>query len=131
VTRRKSIYLEGFTHANPIPVASVIGPFLYSGAITGKNLSTGLMPSTLDEQCAVIFERVRQVMAMAGGSTDDIIKMSFDLAEYRNRDALNREWLAMFPDPLSRPARQARSAVLDGGALIHCEIVAVLSSPSK
>jgi hypothetical protein len=54
------------------------------------------------------------------------LKLTVRLADYGDRDALNREWLAMFPDPDSRPARQVLAAHLDGGALIHCDLLAVL-----
>jgi 2-iminobutanoate/2-iminopropanoate deaminase len=42
---RTSIDLPGFTHANPIPAASLIRPFLASGAITGRDPETGDMPA--------------------------------------------------------------------------------------
>ena len=33
MARRKSIYVEGFSHKNPIPAACLIGSTLYSGSI--------------------------------------------------------------------------------------------------
>lgn len=124
--RRQSVDLAGFSHANPIPAASRIGPFLFSGVLTGRSVS-GEMPESLDEQCAVVFRHVAALMDAAGGSTDEIVKMTFWLSAYRDRDGLNREWLAMFPDPASRPARQVMAAQLDGGSLIQCDLVAVLA----
>lgn len=126
MVRRSSIDVPGFGHENPIPVAGRIGPFLATGVLTGRDPATRVMPPDLDRQCANVFAHVRAVLAAAGGSTDDILKMTFHLAEYRNREALNREWLAMFPDPASRPARQAMAALLDGGSLIQCDLLAVL-----
>jgi hypothetical protein len=32
----------------------------------------------------------------------------------------------MFPDPGHRPARQAIAAQLDGAALVHCDLLAVI-----
>lgn len=126
MSKRVSIDVPGFSHANPIPAASRIGPFLASGAITGRDPVTRDMPAELDEQCANVFGHVRALLTAAGGTTDDILKMTFHLADYRDREALNREWLAMFPDPQSRPARHAMTATLDSGALIHCDLLAVL-----
>ncbi|TFV95207.1 RidA family protein [Leifsonia flava] len=103
-----------------------MGPFLFSGVLTGRDPETHRMAKTLDEQCANVFTHVRALLAAAGGSTDDIAKMTFWLAHYRDRDALNREWVAMFPDAASRPARQAMAAQLDGGSLVQCDLVAVL-----
>jgi len=121
-----SIDVPGFRHANPIPVGSRIGPFLASGALTGRDPQTHEMPRGLDQQCANVFAHVRALLAAAGGSPADILKMTFHLAEPRDREALNREWAALFPDPAHRPARQAVAARLDGGALIHCDLLAVL-----
>ncbi|BBA96351.1 hypothetical protein RVR_1611 [Actinacidiphila reveromycinica] len=129
--RRVSVELPGFAHANPIPAASRIGPFLASGAITGRDPVTRAMPPELARQCANVFTHVRALMAAVGGSTDDILKMTFRLADPRDRDALNREWLAMFPDPARRPARQSLAAELDGAALVHCDLLAVLAAAPR
>lgn len=126
VPRRTAIYLPGFGHENPIPVASMVGPFLVSGALTGRDPGSGQLPEGLDEQMANVFAHVRALMTAAGGTTDDLAKLTFHLARYRDREALNREWVAMFPDPATRPARQVLAATLDGGALVHCDLVAVL-----
>lgn len=126
--RRRSICLPSFAHSNPIPTASIVDGVLATGALTGKDPDTGQMPPTLDAQCVNIFARVEEVMSAAGGSTDEIVKMTVHLVDYRDRTALNREWLAMFPDPESMPARQVIAAALDGGALIHADLIAVLSA---
>lgn len=129
MSRRRSIEIPGFAHANPVPAASRIGPFLFTGVLTGRDPETHEMPATLDAQCAHVFAHVRAIVAAGGGSLDDIVKMTFWLADYRDRDALNREWVEMFPDAGDRPARQAMAAQLDGGALIHADLVAVIGDP--
>ena len=123
---RRSIYLSSFAHQNPIPAASVVGQMLFSGAITGRDPRTHEMPATMAAQCANIFFYIRAIMEEAGGSIDTIGKITFHLGEYRDRAALNIEWLKMFPDEATRPARQVLAAELDGGALIHADMVAVL-----
>ncbi|WP_402463881.1 RidA family protein [Isoptericola aurantiacus] len=128
--RRQSIDLPGFGHANPIPAAARIGNLLMSGVLTGRDPATREMPASLDDQCANVFRHVRALLDTAGGSCDDVVRMTFWLAAYRDRDALNREWVAMFPDPRDRPARQAMAATLDGGCLIQCDLVAVLDDPA-
>jgi len=126
VSGRVSIEIAGFAHANPVPAACRIGPFLFTGVLTGRDPVTTQMPASLQAQCANVFAHMREVVAAVGGSTDDIAKITFWVADYRDRDALNREWLRMFPDAASRPARQVMAATLDGGALIHADLIAVL-----
>lgn len=126
MSRRESIYLTGFAHKNPVPAACRIGGYLASGVLTGRDPESHEMPSGLDAQVANIFAHVRELMHAAGGSTDDIVKMTFYLTDYRNRDALNREWVAMFPDPASRPTRQVMRADFDGATEVQADLVAIL-----
>lgn len=126
MSSRVTLNPPGISHENPIPVASRIGPFLATGVLTGKDPDTGNLPSDLNGQVANVFAQIRNVMEMAGGSTDDILKFTVHLVSYRDRDALNREWETMFPDPQSRPARQVMAAQLDRGALIQADLLAVL-----
>jgi 2-iminobutanoate/2-iminopropanoate deaminase len=74
-----------------------------------------------------MFQHVRAIMTAAGGSTDDIIKMSVWMADRSKRDVLNADWLKMFPDAASRPARHTSQAALEGGQLINCDITAVFA----
>lgn len=129
MVRRSIVEIPGFRHANPIPAASRIGPWLFSGVLTGRDPQTGEMPTGLSEQCANVFAHVRALLAAAGGTMDDVAKMTFWLAAYRDRDALNRHWLAAFPDPGRQPARQCMAAQLDRGSLIQCDLIAVLEDP--
>ncbi|GAB3161778.1 RidA family protein [Myceligenerans halotolerans] len=123
---RESIHLPGFTHANPIPVAARIGPYLASGLLTGRDPATREMPHGLDDQVANLFTHVRALLAEVGGAPGDILKMTFWLTRYRDRDALNREWTALFPSVDDRPARQVMAAQLDNGGLVQCDLLAVL-----
>ncbi|UOQ59696.1 RidA family protein [Leucobacter rhizosphaerae] len=88
------------------------------------------MPANLDDQCVNVFAHVRALLAEAGGTLDDVLKLTVHLVDYRDRTALNREWERAFPDPAHRPARQVMAAVLDRGSLIHADLLAVLPAPS-
>ena len=124
--RRRSVHVGGFGHVNPVPAASRIGCLVFSAAITGRDPETRQMPTDLDAQCVNMFRHVREIVEAAGGSTDDIVKMTVWLRDYRDRDALNRQWEAMFPDPDNRPARHALAATFDDHMLVQCDFIAVL-----
>lgn len=126
MARRTSIYVEGFGHKNPIPAACRVGNVLMSGIVFGLDPATGKTAEGLDEQCRLMFGHIRAIMQAAGGSTDDIVKVTVWLADRNQREPVNREWLAMFPDPATRPARQAMGGALDGGKLVQCDFVAVM-----
>lgn len=126
MSRRKSIHIDGFAHKNPIPNASVIGNMLVTGVIMGRDTRSETVPDTIEEQCAIMFRHVRDIVEAAGGTTDDIIKMSVWLKNPADRSALNAEWTAMFPDPESRPARHAFSLDSDSIVMVQCDFMAVL-----
>jgi 2-iminobutanoate/2-iminopropanoate deaminase len=126
--QRRSIDVAGAKHVNPIPSASRRGPFVASGAISGADSETGKVPDDLDEQCRLMFENVRRVMAAAGGSPDDIVKMTVWITDRTLRPILNKHWIEIFPDPHSRPARHTvTSADFTAPMQIQCDLLAVLS----
>jgi enamine deaminase RidA (YjgF/YER057c/UK114 family) len=61
----------------------------------------------------------------AGFGLGDVGKVTVFMKDASNRDAVNREWLKLFPVEHDRPARHAIKADLDGKTLIQLEIVAV------
>lgn len=126
MSRRKSIHIDGFAHKNPIPNAAVIDNLLVTGVVMGRDTRSESIPDTIEEQCAILFRHVRDIMDAAGGTTDDIVKMNVWLKDPSDRSALNAEWTAMFPDPENRPARQAFALDSDSIVMIQCDFMAVL-----
>ena len=127
-TTRQTLHIDGFSHVNPIPAAARKGPLLMSGLINGTDPATGQLADGLDSQCAAMFEQIRRILAAGGGTADDLVRMTVWLKDRSQREPLNREWLAMFPDPLRRPARIALHAPdLAAGILVQCEITAYIA----
>ena len=125
--KRRSINVAGASHVNPIPSASRRGPFVVSGAISGADPETGKVPADLDEQCRLMFENVRRVMAAAGGTPDDIVKMTMWITDRALRPILNKHWVEIFPDANSRPARHTlTSRDFTAPMRIQCDLLAVL-----
>lgn len=124
MAQRRSIYVEGFSHKNPIPAACRIGPLLESGSIQGTDPATGKYGATLAEQSVLMFAHMKRIVEAAGGSLADIVKVTVWLRDRAHRGPINEEWLRLFPDPHSRPARHAIQADLDGEKLLECSFVA-------
>ena len=125
--KRTSIYVEGFGHKNPIPPAVRMGNMMFTGIIQGTDPATRTLPATLAEQCALMFDNVRRILEGAGGTADNIAKMTVWMKDrsQSQRDIVNAEWVTMFPDPATRPARHSMQADLDGGKLIECDFIAM------
>ncbi|MEW6254959.1 MAG: RidA family protein [Pseudomonadota bacterium] len=129
MAKRSSIYVDAFGHANPIPVACRVGNVLTSGIVYGLDPATGKVAPTLDDQCRLMFAHMRTIVEAGGGTVDDIVKITVWMVDRSQREPLNREWLAMFPDPQNRPARQAMQAeTLGAGMLIQLDFMAVIDA---
>jgi len=125
--KRRSINVAGASHTNPIPSASRRGPFVVSGAISGADPATGKVPVDLDAQCRLMFENVRRVIGAAGGSPENIVKMTVWITDRALRPILNKHWIEMFPDANSRPARHTvTSRDFTPPMQIQCDLLAVL-----
>ena len=125
--KRRNVEVPGLEHTNPIPLATMIGPFLVSGGIPGRDSATGKTGADFDTQVVLMFDNIRKVMQAAGGTTDDILKLSVWMNSGESKKTLNEQWTAMFPDEGSRPARH--TFVYDDLPLdyeVQCEIQAII-----
>ncbi len=124
--RRVSTY-TGITGDNPVPRTSRKGPLIFSSMITGRDPASGRMPDGIEAQARHLFGHIRALVVGAGGTTDDIVKVDLWMVDRRDRAALDAEWVAMFPDKMSRPARHTRQAELEDGQLIVATFIAVVT----
>ena len=126
--KRLSINGSRARHENPIPNACRIGNIVMSSVIGGSNPGTRELPSTLEQQVANVFGYIRHDVEAAGGTVDDIIKITFWVKDpVKQRAALNDEWVKMFPDAASRPARHTQHLPADSRAMVQADFIAVLS----
>lgn len=125
-SKRKSIEIEGVGHGKmPIPMASLKGGLLATGAVYGWQ--PGEAEAGIEPQVCKLFSNLEAILTAAGGSMDDIVKMSVTLASGDFRATLNEVWTAYFPDPHSRPARHVKIAeIANRNRLIATEILAVI-----
>jgi 2-iminobutanoate/2-iminopropanoate deaminase len=127
MAKRKSVSFPGFSHQNPIPNASRIGNVMMSSVISGVDPGTRNLPPELSKQVANIFAHIRACVEAAGGTVDDIIKINFWMKQpSTGRAALNDEWVKMFPDPASRPARHTLVLGPDSPGQVTCDVTAVI-----
>ena len=127
--KRQSINGGKPRHENPIPNASRIGNLVMSSVIGGTNPGTRDLPDSFEAQVANVFIHIRHDIEAAGGTVDDIIKVTFWVRDPASqRAALNTECVKFFPDPESRPARHTQATPAGGRSLVQADFVAVLQS---
>jgi enamine deaminase RidA (YjgF/YER057c/UK114 family) len=115
-------------HVNPVPSASRAGRFFATSGVSGRNPATGKFPGTMGEQCAQMFASMRTMLELAGASPEDVVKITVWLKDRSQGDSeVNKEWIAMFPDPRSRPARtMLANPRLDAPMLVQCDCFGVI-----
>lgn len=127
MTRRKSFDVEGLGHGNPIPAVSRIGNMVATGGVSGMDRSTGKIPEDVVTQCALMFANLRTILAAAGATPEDVIRVTVWIKRPEIRAEVNKEWLVMFPDADARPARH--TLFYDhfaGNMAVQCEAWAVI-----
>ena len=107
-------------------MGAAIGNIVFSSVISGRDPKTDALPGDPDMQAEVLFQNIRSFMERAGGTTDDIVRMTVYLKEERYRESINKEWLKMFPSEHDRPARHAIRVDVRGEVLFQIEIFAVV-----
>jgi len=112
-------------HVNPIPAATRVGNMLFSSAIGGEDPLSHDLPGDKEQQIANAFTTIRAIMREAGGSPENIGKVSVYVADRDDRKLINPHWLEMFPDENSRPVRHTMAKKLPPGRYIQVEIIAV------
>lgn len=124
--RRRSVHVPGITHgSNPFPLGSRIGEVVYSSGIPAVDPATRTIPTGHAEQVRQAFHNLELFLAAAGVTTEDVVRVTISVSDESVRTLINGEWLRLFPDPGSRPARHTLVTALRGGADIQLEVVAV------
>lgn len=102
---RRSIEIDSFRHANPIPAASRIGPLLASSIITPRFPNSSEVPDDIATQVDNLFAHIEQILIAAGAGWEHVIKLEFTVPSLDDRAVINGPYLERFPDAASRPAR--------------------------
>jgi enamine deaminase RidA (YjgF/YER057c/UK114 family) len=114
-------------HGNPFPIGSKIGNVVISGAIhCNDERLGGKTPEAPEDQAAAMFANIRNFMAAAGGSPDDILKIRLLVKDPQYAPHINPEWVKMFPDEETRPTRKIDYPNQLHGGYFAAEIYAVL-----
>jgi len=126
--RRTVIRVPGLAHRTPISLGAKVGNIVHSAPIYGTDVEKGQLPADPAEQAVQMFKNIRRFMDAAGGTIDDIVHVQLYLKDFKYRDAVDVEWVKMWPDEDDRPSRHAVSEpeIRGGGALFGVEILAVV-----
>ena len=102
---RRSYEILPVGHRAPIPMAARICNIIMTSGIPGGDPDTGEIPASLEEQAKNCFRNLENVLAKAGATPDDVLRVTVLIKSNENRQIVNPAWLEMFPDEHTRPAR--------------------------
>lgn len=120
----RSIHTAGASHKAPIPAAARVGPLLATSAVNGKDPVSGALPEDAAAQAANAFVNLGAVLEAGGASLADVVKLSVTIRGEAAREAVNAQWLALFPDAADRPARHIVLQDLQHGMWLQLEALA-------
>lgn len=108
----------------PYSQAVKVNGFLYISGQLGLDPSTGKFPSDdVEAQCRQSFANIKAILAEAGMSTDDVVKVNILLADIADFGKVNAIYADVFTAPY--PARAAYAVkALPAGGLVEIEVVA-------
>lgn len=126
MSRRRTFEIPGVDHGSaPIPMAAQVGAFFHSSGIPPTDPATGTIPEDGERQVDVVFGNAAALLGVAGLGPDDIVYLDVYLEDDALRPAINKRWLAWFPNEHDRPARHVTVRPLPGQMKIQIQVQAV------
>jgi reactive intermediate/imine deaminase len=122
-------------HSDSAPKA--IGPYsqavrsgntLYLSGQTPLDPATGeMVAGSIDAQASRVFENLKAVLAAAGASFDDVVRVAIYMTDLGNFGAVNEVMKKYFREPY--PARSTIGVVgLPRGAGVEVDVIAVIGN---
>ena len=101
---KKQIVTVGSAAPNPnLSAATRFGGLVFVAGQTGRNPVTGETGKDIREQTRNILERIKEILAAAGTSLDNVLTATTYLTNVGNLAAYNEEYGKFFPT--NKPAR--------------------------
>ncbi len=107
--KRSNHEIPGHGHHDPIPMGARVGDLYASSGVSGVDPASDDKLEAVEGAAGQAHFGLRNVRALAevgGMSADDIGHITVLVQDYKDLDAIDTEWCAIFPDPGDRPARQ-------------------------
>jgi 2-iminobutanoate/2-iminopropanoate deaminase len=114
------------THPQPFPTACKVGNVVFSSAVSGEDPVTHQIPDDNRQQVLNAFRTVRRIMEEAGGTLDNIGKVTVYVKDREIRPVVNAVWEEVFTNPKSRPVRHMVPFDLPPGRAVQIEFLAVV-----
>lgn len=113
-------------HRDTVPAAALHRGMPASSAISGTDPESGACPADRAMQVALAFGNLRRLLASAGATSQDVVKVDLRFRDKADRRLANPRWPELHPDEGARPARHSRVADLPDGCCLQMSLLAVV-----
>lgn len=126
---RKAVFPREVRSLGPYSPGIRAGDFLFiSGQIPLAPDGTGLFLGSVEEQTRRCLEQIGAILSAAGGSLENLVKVTIYLVDMNDFEAVNRAYSEYFgPEPPARVCVGVQA--LPKGARLEIEAVAYLGDP--
>ena len=119
-----------FAKLAPVEIGAYSNAIKYGNIIfvSGQlpvNPETGFVPKTIKEQTKQVIDNIRNILADAGATLDNVVKTTVYLQEMYLFSQMNEVYAKEFSEPY--PARTSLATKeMDKGALVPLDVIAVI-----
>jgi len=123
---RRAVSPPGIHTVGPYSPAILAGDFLFiSGQIPLDPQTGNLLSGPIEAQTRRCLEQIKEILAAAGGTLRDLVKVTIYLVDMRDFEAVNKTYAEFFD--LEPPARACLEVkALPKGSRIEIEAIAYL-----
>ena len=126
---RKEVVKVEIGKPNPnLSLATKLGNLVFVSGQTGRHPVTGEVGKDIREQTRNILERIKQILAAAGTSLDNVLSAMTHVTRREDVPAYNEEWAKYFPT--NKPARTTVTVASLNQPELVIEITVIACIPS-
>ena len=125
--KRQVLEIPGLPRGQPFSHGVKIGNMIFTSGIDPIDPKTGKAGEGIERQAELVFQNLRTVLEAGGATPSNVAQVTVYMQDTGQRQAVNKQWLEMFPDEHDRPTRKAIQFDFgSGGILVQLQVIAVL-----
>lgn len=126
MAERKIVEVAGAPkHYNPIPTCVTLGNLILPSVVGAYDPKMPPEQQGPEFQIEQSFINMKTIIESAGGTLDNIGKLTIYITDFAHRELVNRAWLKTFPGD-NRPARHILKTEMPPNIWVQIDVIAAL-----